>query len=329
MTTICILDGHTTNPGDLSWEPLRGLGELEIYERTPLEAVIERAQGAEVLVTNKTPIDAEILSALSEVRFVSVLATGYDVVDLEAANRRGIPVSNVPEYSTNSVAEHVFGLMLELVRGVGEHARDVDDGAWEAAEDFTFWNRPIRELKGKTLGIVGWGRIGRRVGELAHAFGMEVIASESTSNPAPEWSGFEFADTDAVVRRADLLTLHCPLTDETRGLIDAERLDAMKPSARLINTSRGPVVDEAALRDALNRGDIAAAAVDVVSSEPIEGDNPLLDADNCLITPHNAWTSIEARQRLVETTADNIRSALDGEPINVVNEPVMNEPRNR
>ena len=319
--SICILDGHTTNPGDLSWEPLRELGELEIYERTPPEAVVERARGADVLVTNKTRIDEAVLSELSEVRLISVLATGYDVVDLDAADRRGIPVSNVPEYSTNSVAEHVFGLMLELLRGVGEHARDVADGAWEDADDFTFWNRPIRELKGKTLGVIGWGRIGRRVGELAHAFDMKVVASSDTSNPAPGWSGFEFADTDEVVRRADLLTLHCPLTDETRGLIDADSLEAMKPSARLINTSRGPVVDEAALRDALNSGSIAAAAVDVVSAEPIESDNPLLDADNCLITPHNAWTSIEARERLLETTADNIRNALDGQPINVVNAP--------
>lgn len=319
MPDIVVLDGETINPGDNPWRPVREHGDLEVYARTPDDEIVDRARGAEIVLTNKTPLTEEIFEELPDLEFVSELATGFDNVDVEAAAERGIPVSNVPAYSTASVAEHAIGLLLELTHGIGLHDRAVDDGEWENSPDFTFWKRSLTELDGKTIGIVGWGRIGRRVGRAAHAFGMEVLGSTHASSPSPDLERFERVDNDALFRRADVVSLHCPLTAETRRLVDAERLAAMNDSAYLLNTARGELVDEAALAEALAAGEIAGAAVDVVSEEPIASDNPLLEAPNCVITPHIAWTSLEARRRLMETTAANIEAFLAGEPQNVVN----------
>jgi len=319
MPQIVVLDGYTTNPGDNSWDPIRELGEVTVYDRTPKEKIVERARGAEILLTNKTPLEAEVLRELDGLEFISVLATGYDPVDVEAAAELGIPVSNVPEYSSDSVAEHTVGLMLELTHRIGMHDRAVDAGEWEASPDFSFWRRSLTELSGKTLGIVGFGTIGERVGEIADAFGMRVLGSTHSSTPEPDIEAFDHVETGAIVARADIVTLHCPLTDETEELVDADRLAAMDESAYLVNTGRGELVDEPALARALADGDIAGAAVDVVSEEPITSDNPLLEAPNCVITPHIAWTSLEARRRLMQTTAKNVRGFLAGDPTNVVN----------
>ncbi|MFB6372052.1 MAG: D-2-hydroxyacid dehydrogenase [Bradymonadaceae bacterium] len=319
MPQITVLDGYTTNPGDNPWDPIRDLGEVTVYDRTPEEAIPDRASGAEILLTNKTPLDEETLRALDDLEFVSVLATGYDPVDVEAARELGIPVANVPEYSTDSVAEHTIGLMLELTHRIGMLDRAVEAGEWENSPDFSFWKRSLTELSGKTLGIVGFGTIGERVGRVADAFGMTVLGSTHSSTPDPAFEEFEHVETDAIFERADIVSLHCPLTDETEQMVDADRLEAMGEEAYLVNTGRGDLVDEAAVADALADGSVAGAAVDVVSEEPITSDNPLLDAPNCVITPHIAWTSLEARQRLMQTTAKNVRGFLAGDPTNVVN----------
>lgn len=322
MTQITVLDGFTTNPGDNAWTPVRDLGEFEVYDRTPDEVIVDRARGADVIVTNKTPLTAETFERLDALEFVTILATGYDIVDIEAANERGIPVSNVPGYSTDSVAEHTFGLLLELTHRVGLHDDAVHRGEWTESPDFSFWKRPISELNGKTLGLVGFGAIGRRVGRIGSAFGMNVIATTKSSTPDPDWGSFEHVDrVDDVFERSDFVSLHCPLTDATEQLVDADRLESMRDGAYLVNTARGELIDEKALAEALELGRLAGAAVDVVSTEPVEADNPLLSAPNCVITPHIAWTSLEARRRLVRTTADNIEAYEAGDPINVVNDP--------
>ncbi len=318
--SLVVLDGHTTDQSECPWSELEPFGDVDVYERTPPDRVIERARGAQIVLTNKVELDAGTLERLEDLEFVSVLATGYDVVDIEAAYELGIPVANVPEYATDSVAEHVFALLLELTHQIGAHDRAVDRGEWTESPDFTFWKQPLVELRGKTMGIVGFGRIGARVADIARAFDMPVVADDNSSRPAPEWQEFEWASTEEVFERSDVVSLHCPLTDETEGLVDAEQLERMPASAYLINTARGEVVDESALAEALAVGDIAGAGVDVASQEPIHSDNPLLEADNCLITPHNAWTTREARERLKQTTLDNIQAYLDGEPIHVVNE---------
>jgi glycerate dehydrogenase len=319
MPTIVVLDGDTTNPGDNPWDPVRAHGELTVYDRTPEDSIVDRARGAEIVLTNKTPLTAEIMEQLPELQFIGELATGYDNIDVEAAAERGIPVSNVPAYSTASVAEHAVGLMLELTHRIGMHDRAVQAGEWEESPDFSFWKTSLTELDGKRLGVVGYGRIGGRVGRAAHALGMDVLGSTHSSEPETDLERFEAVDNDELFARADIVSLHCPLTGETRQLVDAERLGTMKESAFLVNTGRGELIDEPALADALREGTIAGAAVDVVSEEPIESDNPLLEAPNCIITPHIAWTSLEARERLMETTANNIAAYLDGEPHNVVN----------
>lgn len=319
---IVVLDGATLNPGDLSWEELAALGELRVYDRTPPERVVERARGAEIVLTNKTRLGREALEALPELRFVAVLATGYDVVDVAAARSRGIPVANVPEYGTESVAQHTFALLLELTNAVGEHARAVREGEWGRSPDFCFWRQPIVELAGRTIGLVGFGRIGRRVGALAHAFGMRVLASaRHGAAPGDAEVAFPVAwrDIPALFAEADVVSLHCPLTEENRRFVDAGLLARMKPHALLVNSARGGLVDEVALRAALEQGRIAGAALDVVSAEPMPDDHPLRDCPRCIVTPHIAWASRAARSRLLAATVRNVRAFLSGAPTCVVN----------
>ena len=314
---IVILDGHTANPGDLDWSPLATLGELTVHERTPAALTLERAAGAQVVLTNKVVLGAREMAALPALRYIGVLATGYNVVDVATARERGIVVTNVPAYSTPSVAQHVFALLLELVRGVGRHAEQVRQGCWSASPDFTFWSTPQVELTGLKLGIVGFGAIGQAVARVARAFGMEVLVHTRTPNPAA-WSELSFVALDELFAEADVVSLHCPLTDDTRGMVGATRLAAMKDSAWLINTGRGPLVDEAALAAALHAGRIAGAGLDVLSQEPPAADNPLLTAPNCIITPHLAWATRAARQRLLDTAIGNVRAFLEGRELNRV-----------
>jgi glycerate dehydrogenase len=319
---IVVLDGYTLNPGDLSWGELEQLGTCQVYDRTPADKVLERAAGARIVLTNKTVLSAETLAALSALQYVGVLATGTNVVDAQAARRRGIPVTNVPGYSTASVAQMVFALLLEMTSQVGHHARLVREGAWSASPDFAFWDRPLIELDGLTLGVVGFGAIGRRVAALARAFGMTVLVH--TRHPE-KYQGIgvaesvEFTDLDTLIGRSDVVSLHCPLTPETERMVDAARLARMKPGARLINTGRGPLVDEAALAEALNSGRLAGAGLDVLSSEPPPAGNPLLQAENSVITPHIAWATRAARQRLMTIAVANVRDFLTGSSSNVVN----------
>ena len=314
---IVVLDGYTMNPGDLSWEPLERLGEFEVYDRTSLDQVITRAAGAEVLLTNKTPITAEILEQLPDVKFVGCMATGYNVIDRDATRSRGIPVSNVPVYSTQSVAQHVFAMVLSLHHLPQKHHDAIQDGRWKG--DFSFTLQPFHELAGKTLGIVGYGRIGEAVGRLGSAFGMQVKAYRRNPGEAASYQGFEWAKLDSVIAESDYLSIHCPQTESNAGMVDAEFLKRMKPTAILVNTARGGLVNEADLADALANGIIAGACLDVVSVEPIQDDNPLLGAPNCLMTPHIAWSTVEARTRLMQTTAENVEAFQNGSPINVVN----------
>ncbi len=314
---IVVLDGHTLNPGDNPWDPVAALGELTVYDRTPADCVVRRARGARVVLTNKTPLSAETLSALPELELVSILATGYEVVDVAAARRLSITVCNVPDYATESVAEHTLALLLELTRQVGRHDRLVREGVWAASGHFSLWETSPVELAGKTIGIVGLGRIGRRVAELAAAFGMNVVATGPRPHPVPA-GGRWTDDLDELLAEADIVTLHCPLTEETRNLLDRKRLARMKPGALLINTARGGLVDERALAEVLRSGHLGGAALDVVSREPLAASDPLLGAPRLIVTPHMAWASLAARQRLMKQTAENIRAFLRGRPVNVV-----------
>ncbi len=317
MPRIVILDGYTLNPGDLDWSALSAIGDLTVYDRTPPELILERAAGAEIVLTNKTPLTREIIAGLPEMKYIGVLATGYNVVDTAAARERGIPVTNVPGYGTAAVAQHVFALLLELTQRTGLHSDSVRAGDWTRSPDWCYWRTPLVELSGLTMGIVGFGAIGRAVARIAHAFGMQVIAA--TRTPRADEGGVTFTGVDDLFRRADVVSLHCPLTPETQGLVNAARLAAMKPSAFLINTGRGPLIVEQDLAGALHRGTIAGAALDVLSSEPPAADNPLPAAPNCLITPHLAWAALASRRRLLDTVAENIRAFLSGSPVHVVN----------
>lgn len=318
MARIVVLDGHTLNPGDLSWEPLATLGELVVHERTPPELVLERARGAEVVVTNKTYLDGSSFDQLPGLRGVAVLATGYDVVDASAARARNIPVSNVPAYSTASVAQHTFALLLELASHVGLHAAAVRRGAWAKSPDFSWWEEPSIELDGLSFGIVGLGAIGLRTAGIARALGMRVWATPSRRLPAaPEGVGYR--PLAAIFAESDVVSLHCPLTPETRLLVDAARLRTMRRSAFLLNTARGALIDEPALARALEDGIIAGAGLDVLTTEPPPADHPLLSAPHCIVTPHQAWTSRAARERLLTVTAANVAGILAGRPQNVVN----------
>jgi glycerate dehydrogenase len=315
---IVVLDGFTMNPGDLEWRALEALGELAVYERTPPELVVPRLQGAAVALTNKTPLRAEAIGTLPDLRFIGVLATGYNVVDLAAARGRGIPVANVPAYSTRSVQQMTFALLLELTQKCGAHDRAVKAGEWERCEDFMFQLGPLTELDGLTLGVLGFGTIGRAVAATGLSFGMRVLASSRSRRGAlPD--GAEWASPDELFRRSDVLTLHCPLTPETERIVCARTLALMKPGAFLINTGRGGLVDEAALAAALREGRLAGAGLDVLSAEPPSPDNPLLRAPNCVITPHCAWATRAARERLLAVTVANVRAFQAGRPQNVVN----------
>jgi glycerate dehydrogenase len=318
MARIVVLDGHTVNPGDLAWASLEALGELAVHERTPPELIVERALGAEVLVTNKTRLGEEVLAALHGLVGISVLATGFNVVDARAARERGVVVCNVPAYSTASVAQHTVALLLELVSHVGLHAASVRDGEWARSVDFCYWKQPIRELAGETLGIVGFGTIGRRVAVLGQALGMRVIATPSR-RPEPPPPDVSSVELDVLFREADVVSLHCPLTESTRRLVRRERLVTMRKGALLVNTARGDLVDEAELAWALSTGVVAGAALDVLSAEPPPPEHPLLSAPNCIVTPHQAWTSRAARGRLLAVTAENVAGILAGRPQNVVN----------
>lgn len=313
-----ILDGFCENPGDLSWDKVAGLCELTVYDRTAPEDVIARAQGAEILVVNKVPLREETLAQLPDVRYIAVLATGFNIIDTEYCAKRGIPVSNIPAYSTDSVAQYVFSFILAHASRVAEHSAAVHEGQWTSCPDFTFRVVPIAELAGKTLGIVGFGKIGQKVACIAQAFGMRVIATTAHPDKYAEKT-VVFTDADTLARESDYISLHCPLTPQTTGLVNAQFLSKMKKSAFLVNTSRGPVVDEQALAQALDNGSIAGAGLDVLSDEPPKADNPLLTAKNCLITPHIAWAPTETRQRLMDIFTENIRGFVTGKPINVVN----------
>lgn len=312
---IVVLDGFTLNPGDLDWDGLREIGDLTVYDRTPLAETVSRAAGAEILLTNKTPIRAADIAQLPSLRYIGVLATGWNVVDVDAARARSISVTNVPGYGAASVAQFVFALILELAHRTGHHAQTVRDGRWAANADFCYWDFPLVELAGKTLGIVGFGAIGKAVAAIAGAFGMKVIVSTRTAQTAAD---IEFAPVDEVFRRADVVTLHCPLTAETHGLVNAQRIASMKPGAFLINTGRGALVVESELAAALDAGRLAGAGLDVLSIEPPLPGNPLLAAKNCLITPHIAWATRAARERLMTIAVANVRSFLAGKPQNLV-----------
>jgi glycerate dehydrogenase len=314
---VVVLDGHTLNPGDLSWDALRTLGETVIYERTPPGRVLTRAAEAGIVLTNKTGLDRAVLGRLSRLRYVGVLATGYNVVDVAAARERGITVTNVPAYSTPSVVQLTFALLLELTHHVGRHAAGVQAGRWTRSRDFCYWETPLIELAGLTLGIVGFGRIGRAVAEVGRAFGLQVLVHTRTVPPeAP--AGVEFVPLETLFRQSDVVSLHCPLTPETEHLVNAGRLGWMKPTAFLLNTSRGALVDEAALAAALREGRLAGAGLDVLSGEPPRADHPLLGAPNVVITPHLGWATRSARERLLRIAVANVQAFLRGQPQNEV-----------
>lgn len=316
---IVVLDGYTLNPGDLSWSDLKALGECTIYDRSAPEQIIPRADKAEIILTNKTVLSAESIDCLTKLKFISVLATGYNVVDVEAARRRRIPVSNVPTYGTQSVAQMVFAHLLNLTLHLAHHARTVRDGRWTNCVDFCYWDTPLIELQGLTMGIVGYGRIGQATTRLARAFGMNVIVNDIIK-PSELPDGCRMANLENIFRESDVISLHCPLTPQTEKFVSAERLALMKPTAYLINTSRGALIDEQALADALNNDRIAGAGLDVLSTEPPEESNTLLAAKNCHITPHIAWATRAARERLLNISVDNVAAFLAGKPQNVVND---------
>lgn len=311
---ICILDGYSLNPGDLDWSPVERLGDVTLFDRTPADKIVERAADADIVLTNKVSFSADTLRQLPRLRFICVLATGYNIIDTEAAARQGVVVANIPAYSTMSVAQMAFAHILNITNHVASYAREVADGKWTNCPDFCFWDSALTELAGKTMGIVGLGNTGMATARIAVALGMKVVAMTSKSaDTLPE--GITPAPLDDVLASADVVSLHCPLTPSTRHLINAASIAKMKPSAILINTGRGPLVDEQAVADALNGGRLAAFGADVLSQEPPRGDNPMLSARNCFLTPHIAWATIEARTRLMSTATENVRQFIAGEPV--------------
>ena len=315
---IVVLDGYTLNPGDISWDGLEALGELKVYNRTAPEEVIDRIGDAQIVYTNKTPITKETLNVCSQIKFIGVLATGYNIVDVAAAKEKGIPVTNIPTYGTDAVGQFAIALLLEICHHIGHHDRAVHAGEWERNPDWCFWDYPLIELAGKTMGIMGFGRIGQATGKIAKALGMTVIANDKYPNE----KGAEIAEyvtRDELFSRADVISVHCPLFPSTEGIICRENIEKMKDGVIILNNSRGPLVVEQDLADALNSGKVYAAGVDVVSTEPIKSDNPLLSAKNCIITPHISWAPKESRKRLMDIAVNNLKEFLKGNPVNVIN----------
>lgn len=316
---IVILDAYTSNPGDLSWEKFEQFGEVVAYDRTPNELIVERCQGAEVVIDNKVVITDEIMAQLPDLKYIGMLSTGFNVIDVEAAKKRGIVVCNVPTYSTSAVAQLTFALILETYNQVGLHSNAVHSGEWASSVDFCFQKAPLIELCGKTLGIIGYGKIGSEVAKIADAFSMNILCYVPSKKPQPDFKNFKFVDLDTLAKESDIVSLHCPLTPQTEKLINKEFISKMKKNAIVINTSRGQAIDEQALADAINNGDIYGAGVDVLSVEPPKADNPLLNCDKCFITPHIAWAGYETRVRLLDVVYDNLKAYVNGNPVNVVN----------
>lgn len=319
MKKIVVLDGYTLNPGDLSWDELGELGDITVYDRTPADLVVERIGDAEIIFTNKTQITEDIMLQCPGIKYIGVLATGYNVVDVEAAKRRNIVVTNVPTYGTDAVSQFTIALLLELCHRIGAHSDSVKQGDWTKSEDFCYWNYPLIELSGKTMGIIGFGKIGQGTAKIAQALGMKILANNPNKISDEHLSeNVKQVSLDELFADSDVISLHCPLFPETEGIINKDSISKMKDGVLIINDSRGPLIVEEDLRDALISGKVAAAAVDVVSTEPIEKDNPLLDAPNIIITPHIAWAPKEARQRLMDVCVDNLKAFLNGAAINVV-----------
>lgn len=321
---IVVLDGYALNPGDLSWDALAGLGELTVYDRTTMnpaeqDFILERIGNAEAVYTNKTPLTKEILKRAPNIKFIGVLATGFNVVDTEAAKELGIPVCNVPSYSTEAVAQTAIALLLELCHHVGEHNRSVQRGDWMKSTDYCYWNYPLIELSGKTMGIIGLGRIGKATAKIARAMGMKVLAYNRSKDPSIESDTLRYAALDEVLSESDVITLHCPLTPDTEGMINRDSIAKMKDGAIIINNSRGPLIVEQDLADALKSGKIAGAGLDVLTSEPMSADCPLIGIENCIIIPHLSWAPLATRARLLDTAIQNLKAYLDGRPVNVVN----------
>ena len=317
---IVVLDGITLNPGDNPWTAIEQLGDLTVYGSTRPDEVISRSVDADILLTNKVVLDREVIDQLPNLKFIAVTATGYNVVDLKAARDRQIPVSNVPVYSTDAVAQHVFAMLLSFIHRPETHSQAVADGQWMASEQFSFWLNPVTELKGKTFGVIGWGRIGKATAAIAKSFGMRVVASSRRQTDPPlEGCNFQWMTIDQLIEESDVVSLHCPLNEDSAGMVNAAFLERMKPNGILVNTARGGLVNEPDLAAALAENKIGGALLDVVSTEPMPNDHPLRSVENCLVTPHMAWTAVEARRRLMESTADNIQAFQNGCPQNVVN----------
>lgn len=315
---IVVLDGYTLNPGDLNWEGLSKFGDLTVYDRTPVDKILERVVDAHVVFTNKVPLTKETINSCKNLVYIGVLATGYNIVDVEAARLRNIPVSNIPVYGTTAVAQMAFALLLEICHHVGEHSKAVNNGDWTNNSDWCFWNYPLIELFDKTIGIIGFGRIGQNVAKIANAFGMKVLAY----NHRPKESGHElgeYVSLDELLERSDVISLHCPLFPSTEGIINKTTISKMKDGVIILNNSRGQLIVEQDLADALNSGKVYAAGLDVVSTEPIKADNPLLKAKNCIITPHISWAPKESRQRLMNLAVENLESFINGNPTNIIN----------
>lgn len=320
MMKIVVLDGYTLNPGDISWSALAELGDLKVYDRTSYnpKSIIENISDATIVFTNKTPLSQEVLAQLPSVKYIGVLATGYNVVDTEVAKKQNITVTNIPDYSSGAVAQFTMALLLELCHQIGAHNISVKNGDWVSSKDFCYWNSPLIELAGKTIGLIGFGKIGQATAKLAVAFGLKVLVYNRTIYNELESENLQFVTLNELLQKSDFVSLHCPLNKQTEGIINAENIFKMKKSAMLINTSRGPLVVEKDLANALNSNNLKAAAVDVISEEPMQKDNPLLNAKNCIITPHIAWASKEARLRLMDTAVGNLKAFIENSPINVV-----------
>ena len=315
---IVVLDGYALNPGDLSWDAVKDLGDLKVYDRTPPDEILARASGAEILLTNKTPIREQAIRQLPQLKYIGVLATGYNIIDVDAASRNNIVVANIPDYGSYSVAQLTFALLLELCHHVQRHSDSVREGKWASSMDWCYWNYPLVELAGKTMGIIGFGNIGQKVGDMAASFGMSVLGAARKQSNQLHRKNFRWASVDEILQESDVVSIHCPLTPETKGLINARSVRTMKPSSFLLNTSRGPIIVDEDLSEALNADIIAGAGIDVLSVEPPHENNPLFTAKNCIITPHIAWATKEARERLMKMAVTNLHAFLNGNPVNVV-----------